>query len=67
MITMALPSVVGFSAVIAGAVVALLSVFIVKRPSVNLPDAHDPDREYRKLEMRLRHPWKARISRLLGD
>jgi hypothetical protein len=49
--------------------VGILGVVLVlgQRKAISLPDAPDPDREYRKLEMRLRHPWKARINRLMGD
>ena len=50
----------GFIAAVVGGILAL----VVRKPNVSQP--HDWEREYKRVEMKVRHPWKARISRIIG-
>jgi len=63
MLTMALPSFVSLYAAIAGLLVAVLSVFIVRKPREVKP--HNPEAEWRIIRTRVSgHPWRARLMRL---
>ena len=46
-------------------VVAIVALVVVHdRKPVNV--AHDPEAEIRRLTLKVRHPWKARVSRWMG-
>ena len=64
MLTLSLSPVFGwFGAIMAALTAGVLGWLAHGKP---VAEAHDPDREYRKLAFRLRHPWKARASWFLG-
>ena len=63
MLVLSLAPVFSLSA-LGAALVALVSVLFHSKPTVVQP--HDPDREYRRLQFKVRHPWKARLARWTG-